>query len=298
MTRSFLTGVALTCLAGGPLLADPASYGTPFDALDAMVSALKTGDGTGALTVFGPENKGLISTGKATEDARNRAALLALYSEGYRMEPQEDGSVVIAFGRDGWPFPVPLVRGDAGWSFDAKAGYQEVANRTLGLNEIEVIALLNAYVDVQATFRLTDHDGDGVMEFASQIISSADTRDGLFWPGQDSPLGERLARASDAGFNDGSQDRPPEPYMGYYFRILTSQGANAPGGAMAYVVNGNMVAGHALLAVPADVGVSGVHSFLVSENGVILEAALGDKTPEIAAGIDAYDPGADWSPVQ
>jgi len=248
--------------------------------------------------VFGPENEDLISSGDRTEDANNRVLLLGLYHQGYRMEPQADGSVVIAFGTDGWPFPVPLVRGSDGWSFDAEAGSQEVADRALGLNEIEIIELLTAYVGVQAEFRQTDQDGDGVMEFAQQIISSAENRNGLFWPGQDSPVGERLARASESGFNDGDQDRPPEPYMGYYFRILTQQGPDAPGGAMGYLMNGNMVAGHAILAVPADYGISGLNSFMVSENGVILEADLGEDTLEKAAGTDTYNPGSDWSPVQ
>lgn len=298
MTRSFLTGVALTCLAAAPLAAEPARYATPYDAVSAMMSALQAGDKVAVLRVFGPENEDLISSGDPAQDARNRVGLLQLHAQGYRMVPQEDGGFVIAFGADGWPFPVPLQSGPDGWSFDAEAGYQEVADRALGLNEIEVIDLLDAYVDVQATFRLSDQDGDGVMEFASQIISSADERNGLFWPGQDSPLGARLARASDSGFNDGKQDRDPEPYMGYYFRILTRQGDAAPGGAMDYLVNGNMVGGHALLAVPADFGSSGLHSFMVSENGVILQAVLGEETLEIAASIEAFDPGPDWTPVK
>lgn len=298
MTRSFLAGVALTCLSVAPLAAEPAKYATPFDALDGMIAALQAADRAEILTVFGPGNEALISSGDLARDKSNRLALLDLYSDGYRLELQEDGSFVIAFGADGWPFPVPLKLGEDGWSFDAEAGRQEVADRALGLNEIEVIDLLNAYVDVQTTFRLSDHDGDGVMEFARQIISSGDARDGLFWPGQDSPLGERLARASETGFNDGTQDRAPEPYMGYYFRILTAQGDNAPGGAMDYLLNGNMVAGHALLAVPANFGTSGLHSFMVAENGMILEADLGEETLEMAARIDAFDPGPEWTPVE
>lgn len=298
MTRSILAGLALTCLGAGPLAADPASFATPFDALAGLVSALETGDRAAVLAVFGPANEDLISTGDKGKDAQNRGALLQLYRDGYRMEPQEDGSMVIAFGTDGWPFPVPLMRGADGWSFDAEAGRLEVADRAIGLNEIGVIDLLGAYVDVQANFRLTDHDGDGVMEFARQIISAPDKRDGLFWPGDDSPVGALLARASETGFNDGAEDRPPEPYLGYYFRILTRQGDLAPGGAMAYLVNDNMVAGHALLAVPATYGETGVHSFMVSENGVILEAILGEETLERAAAIDAFDPGPDWTAVE
>lgn len=297
-SRSFLAGVALTCLAAAPLIAEPASFATPFDALEGMMSALDSPEPGAVLSVFGADNEDLISSGDAAEDARHRVSLLALYREGFRMVPQQDGSFVIALGVDGWPFPVPLARQNDGWSFDAEAGRREVADRALGLNEIRLIDLLDAYVDVQATFRLSDHDGDGVKEFARQIISSTDARDGLFWPGEGSPLGERLARASDSGFHDGLQDRAPEAHLGYFFRILTRQGDNAPGGAMDYVVNGNMVGGHAILAVPANFGETGVHSFMVSENGVILEAILGEETLEIAATIEAFDPGDDWTPVE
>lgn len=298
MFRSFLTGFALACSTALPLAADPARFETPFDALEGMIAALEADKPKAVLDVFGPEAEDLLSSGSQAEDNENRVKLLAAYHQGYRLVPQEDGSVVIALGEDGWPFPVPLARGDGGWSFDIEAGREEVANRTIGLNEIDVIDLLDAYVDVQAEFRLVDHDGDGVMEFASQIISSAETRDGLFWPGQDSLVGEALARASETGYNDGAKDHDPEPYLGYYFRILTRQTAAAPGGEMDYLVNGNMVGGHAILAVPANYGETGVHSFMVSENGVILEAVLGEETLETAAQIDAYDPGPDWKPAE
>lgn len=299
MRKFFLAGVALTCLAAAPIAAEtPATFPTPYDAMAGMMSALETKDRDAVLAVFGIDNKDLISNPDPTEEAKNRDAILALYHQGYRMMPQSDGAVVIALGADSWPFPVPLVHTDTGWTFDAEAGRQEIADRVIGLNEIEVIDLLQAYVDLQTVFRLTDHDGDGVMEFAAQIISEADTRDGLFWPGDDSPVGELLARASEGGFSDGDQDRPPEPFKGYYFRILTNQSAAAPGGAMDYLVNGNMVAGHAILAVPAAYGETGVNSFMVSENGMVLETILGDETLKTAAAMTSYDPGPDWAPVE
>ena len=155
------------------------------------------------------------------------------------------------------------------------------------------MTVLDAYVDLQAQFRLVDHDGDGVMEFAQSIISS-EVRDGLYWPGDDSPIGEAAARASLDGFSDGTDDITPEPYEGYYFRILTGQGSNAPGGAASYIVNGNMVAGHAALAVPAEYGVTGVKSFLVAENGMILEADLGEETLAKGYEIMLFDPADGW----
>lgn len=298
MTRFFLAGLALGCLGALPAAAEPATYATPQDALMTLVAALQAKDRDAVLAVFGPENEDLISDGDPAEDRRNNLKFLQLYGEGFRFVPQEDGSFVIAMGKDGWPFPVPVAKSADGWAFDSEAGRIEVRDRELGLNELEVIDLMDAYGDIQAAFRLRDMDGDGVMEFASRIISSPDQRDGLFWAGPDSPLGEVFARATAEGFNDGEADHPPEPYLGYLYRILTAQGAGAPGGAMDYMVNGNMVAGHALLATPAEYGVTGVFSFMVSENGIILQADLGDDTAEVAAATNAYEPGPDWAPVK
>ena len=297
MTRFTLKTAAVTLLLAGPALAEPAVYESPQAALEAMMQALSDANREAVLTVFGKESEDFLSDGDPVEDAANREELLRLYREGYRMELQEDGSVVLALGADGWPFPIPLAKSGDNWSFDIETGREEVLLREIGLNELDVIDLLDAYVDIQSIFRLEDHDGDGVMEFAAQIISSSEeAKDGLFWPAPDSPLGELFARASATGFNDGETDREPEPFAGYYFRILTAQGDAAPGGAMEYIVNGNMVGGHALLAVPAIFGETGIHSFMVAENGVILEAVLGEDTLGRAAEIVAYNPTEEWTP--
>jgi hypothetical protein len=297
MSRIAATLLALSLAAPG--LADPARYASPQDALEAMMAALSAGDREALLDVFGAEAEDYLSDGDPVEDRLNRLTLLALYQQGFRFEPQEDEAVMIALGEESWLFPVPIAKGDDGqWAFDNEAGREEVTLREIGSNELEVIELLRAYVDVQYLFRREDMDGDGVPEFARQIISSSeDARDGLFWPAEDTLLGELFARASATGYSDGTADQPPEPFFGYYFRILTSQTDAAPGGAMDYLVNGNMVGGHAMLAVPAVFGESGVHSFLVAENGVIFEAVLGEETLDIAAAITAFDPTDIWTPI-
>ncbi|MBK0329423.1 DUF2950 family protein [Rhodobacteraceae bacterium F11138] len=297
MKHPILAAAALTCMIAAPLAAEPTVYATPHDALMALVDAAQRNDRQAVLAVFGPENEDLISSGNAAEDRRNRAELSRMYHQGYRMEAQPDGSVVIALGLDAWPFPVPLAQSDDGWFFDAEAGRQEIQYREIGGNELDVIDLLDAYVDIQAAYRLTDHDGDGVMEFARRIISDAEDRDGLFWPGSGSPLGAQIARASAYGYNDGTQDHEPDPFHGYYFHILTSQTDAAPGGSMDYLVNGHMLAGHAILAVPSAYGETGIRSFMVSENGVILQADLGETTLETAVGIESYDPDESWTPI-
>ncbi|MFK7870875.1 MAG: DUF2950 family protein [Roseobacter sp.] len=290
---------ALVSFFAGSVWAEPARYASPQDALDAFVAGLRAADKSAVLTVFGEDASDYLSHGDPVEDQLNRLALLGLYQEGYRFEPQDDTSVMIALGAEAWLFPVPLTKDNAGqWSFDNDAGREEVRLREIGGNEIEIIELLGAYVGIQNAFRQSDMDGDGVMEFAQQVISSsAQARDGLFWPDEDTLLGELFARASASGYNDGTADQPPEPFFGYYFRILTEQTDAAPGGAMSYIVNGNMVAGHAILAVPAVYGETGLHSFMVSENGVILEALLGDDTLDIASGMTAFDPTEQWSPT-
>ncbi|SMP24937.1 DUF2950 family protein [Shimia sagamensis] len=275
----------------------PAVYTTPQAALDSMIAALQKGDQTEILQVFGAEAKDLLSTGNPARDKANRAEILGLLLEGYRFQPAEDGGVVLLLGAEGWPFPIPLERVDASWQFDIETGRDEVLFRRIGLNELDVIEFLSVYVDIQAEYRLEDHDADQVMEFAPSFLSSEGMRDGLFWAGEDSPLGARIALASLDGYSDGETDVGPEPFGGYYYRILHSQSAAAPGGALDYVIEGNMVAGHAVLAVPSDYGNTGIHSFLVSENGVLHEADLGEDSLETAFSITSYDPTSDWRPV-
>lgn len=299
MTRilSSIAASALLAMAV-PAQADPARYETLQDAVDALVQGVRDQDRAGLLTVFGPEAEGLIYSGDPAEDRANRTRLGLLYREGWRLVPNDDGSVTLALGRDEWPFPIPLVLADGAWAFDIVAGEAEMVAREIGANELDVIDLLDAYGDVQAVFRLVDHDGDGVMEFARYIISDDTRRDGLFWGDGDSPMGVRLARAALDGYADDDGDQPPVPHSGYYFRILDAQSENAPGGQMDYLVNDNMVGGHALLAVPAIYGETGIMSFMVSENGIILEADLGEDTLELAIGMMTYDPGAEWAPVE
>ncbi len=281
----------------GPVLSDGARFDTPQTALDAFVEALRTDDQSKLLEIFGPEAEDLIGTGDPAEDQERRQEVLGMYAEGYRFQPEDDG-VVLLLGEDSWPFPIPISREEDGWHFDLEAGIEELSAREIGLNELEVIDLLEAYVDLQAAFRLVDHNGDGVMEFARTIISDPDVKNGLFWPGEDSFVGAALARADAAGWSDGEADYDAEPFLGYYYTILQGQGANAPGGAYSYFVGDQFVAGHALLAVPSDYGETGIHSFLVGENGIVYEADFGPETLEQAAEITAYDPGSDWSPVE
>lgn len=300
MTQTRYALAIATCLAGSTVSAGdlPTPYATPQDALDAMIAALaEPQPGPALLNVFGEDAADLLSTGNPERDAENGAEIRDLLTEGYRFRPDAPGEVTVLLGADGWPFPIPISKSDSGWAFDLEAGRDEIYYRRIGENELHVIDVMAAYVEIQSAYRQSDHDGDGVFEFARSILSSPGKKDGLFWDLEDGPFGERIARAALDGSNVDGADVEAEPYGGYYYRILDAQGSNAPGGAMSYLINDHMLGGHAFLAVPSDYGVTGIHSFMVAENGVILEADLGEDSLDVAFDMRSYDPDSSWSPV-
>jgi hypothetical protein len=295
-------GVLALALLGGPAAADPAVFESPEAAVEAVVSALEARDREALIAVFGPENEDVVLTGDPEDDRATWGEFLRDYRALSRINREGDDLATLVIGRDLWPFPAPLVRDAAGWHFDADAAREEVLLRRIGQNELDVIDLMRGYVEAQAAYRALDPDGDGLPTFAASVLSNEGARDGLYWPeepdGPESPVGDFMARAAAEGYSvEGGPDEEPEPYLGYYYRILTRQGPNAPGGAMDYMVNGHMVAGHALIAFPAAYGDTGVMSFMVGERGVVYEADLGEDTLEEAAAIDSFDPGDGWSPV-
>ncbi|MHA3979665.1 DUF2950 domain-containing protein [Halovulum sp. GXIMD14794] len=304
MTRTLLHSAALgAIIAAAPIMAtaqDAASYASPDEAVASLASALETAEVGPLLEVFGADAEDMVQSGEGPEDREDWADLLSLIQGGHAFEEQEDGSLVLSLGDDDWPFAVPLAKNDDGsWSFDTEAGRDEVFARRIGMNELDTIEILEGYVDVQAEFRLVDHDSDGVMEFAMHILSSSpEARDGLYWPGDDSPIGDFVASAAAEGYEIDGEAQEPQPYNGYLFRMLHAQGASAPGGAYDYVVNGNQVAGHALVAYPAIYGETGVSTFIVSEAGVVYEADLGEETADLAFDMTSFDPGEGWSPVE
>lgn len=298
-SKAKLVASTLALLLGaGGVAAEPAVYPSPEAATDAFVAALAAQDKPALLTIFGPEAEDLMTSGDPAEDADARSQFLAGYSTFHQIVPAGEGRAELQIGRSLWTFPIALVTSDAGWSFDAAGARDEILARRIGMNELDVIDLMRRAVEVQRAFRQTDYDGDGIMEFASSVLSSPGQRDGLYWPPEegtpDSPIGAFMALAAADGISIDGVDQSPEPYLGYYYRILTRQGDAAPGGAYDYMIGGNMVAGHAVLAYPADPGDSGVMSFMVSENGQIYEADLGDATLETAAAIDSFNPSEGW----
>lgn len=303
MTKCMQGRIALALIAmAGPALAEPARFDAPEAAVSTLVSALEAGDKAEVLRVFGPENADVVSTGDPEEDRELWGDFLSDVQAVSRIEMEADDRAILYAGRDVWPFPAPLVLRDGAWSFDAEAAREEVLARRIGRNELEVIDIMRRAGEIQTAYRRTDHDGDGVLEFAASILSSPGARDGLYWPDDPgaapSPFDDSIARASFTGYREGGEDRDPEPLEGYYFRILQGQGEAAPGGAYSYMVAGNMVAGHALIACPAVYGDTGIMSFMVGEGGVVYQADLGEDTLLRARDIELFDLGQDWTPVE
>lgn len=301
MTRQTLKIAMCLAVAGSAAMAEPATFASPEEAVAGLVTALEAGDRPGVVAIFGDENLDVVSTGDTAEDREIWGDFLDGARELTKVDLVSPDMATLFVGRDLWPFPAPLVRGEAGWSFDAEAAREEVLMRRIGRHELAVIDVLKRANGIQSIYRRYDHDGDGVMEFAAGILSSPGARDGLYWPasaGGLSPFDDRIARANLGGFAIDGQDVEPDPWEGYYFAILQAQGPAAPGGAYSYLVNGNMVSGYAVLAVPAIYGDTGIMTFMVGENGIVYEADLGEETLARALEITAFDPGEGWAPVE
>lgn len=205
----------------------------------------------------------------------------------------EEGHKVVEIGEELWPFPFPITKGDDGkWAFDTRAGIEEVINRRIGENELEAIAAVRAYVDAQEDYAQQDHDGDGVLEYAQKLISSPGKTDGLYWP-EDQGTGESPAGSLINQVQLGKA-REDKGYYGYRFKILTRQGNNIAGGAYDYVINGNMIAGFALVAWPVKYGETGVNTFVVNRNGIVYQADLGEDTDRLARDIQQFNPNDNW----
>ena len=270
------------------------SFNSPDDAASALASAVKSGAKQDLLKVFGANGEDIIDSGDEVADKEAREKFLAAYDAKHTVKVDgKKASLVI--GADDFPFPVPLFRAKTGWQFDTDRGRQEILYRRIGQNELDTIQTSLAFVDAENEYADKDR-GDGVGTYAQRILSSPGKKDGLYWPSDnnDSPLGELAAEASAEGYKAGSE---PQPYHGYFFRILTRQGPGAPGGAMSYIVNGKMIGGFALIAYPADYANSGVVTFIVSHAGTVYEKDLGENTEAVVKAMTSFDPDKSWRKV-
>jgi hypothetical protein len=275
-------------------------YASPEAAAKALHDAVETHDNGMIYKVLGPGSAQLIYTGDEVADRQMREHFLARYEQSVKFDRTDDTKVTILVGDNEYPFPFPLVKGVQGWYFDAKAGAEELINRRIGENELFTIKFCLAYGDAQREYAEQDRDGDGMIEYAQKFLSSKGKHDGLYWPtvlGEpNSPLGLLAARAKREGYS--TKNSGPEPFHGYYYKILTGQGKDAVGGAYDYIVKGHMIGGYALVAYPALWGTSGVMTFTCNHDGVVFEKNLGARTEELARKITRFNPDATWSEVQ
>jgi len=293
----------LSC-AASPAWAEgtpPQHFSTPDEAAAALVKAAQSADPASLTNLFGQGHKDLLSSGDPVEDKNNRDGFAALAKEKILTDKTAGDKATVLVGNQGWPFPIPLVKQADGWQFDAAQGEQEIINRRIGRNELRTLSAVGAYREAQEGYASSDRDGDGVAEYAQKIVSTPGQQDGLFWetqPGEaDSPLGPLMAEAQAQGYVLEGKPAQPTPYHGYYYRILTRQGPAAPGGKYDYVINGNMIAGFALVAFPASYGASGVMSFIINHQGRIFQKDLGPKTAETAKAMREFNPDQTWMPV-
>jgi hypothetical protein len=275
---------------GAPAFAQE-QFGTPEAAVEALIAAARSGDGDAVLKVLGPDGKPIVSSGDPVADSNLRQDFVSAYDAKHAIEMEGDGTQTLVIGSDGWPFPIPLVNKAGQWQFNTNEGLDEILRRRIGRNELSTIQVSLAYVQAQNEYASLDPAGQGRGAYAQRIVSRPGKKDGLYWPSAEdeeaSPLGELAAQAAAEGYKTGGA---PIPYHGYYYRILTRQGATAPGGAYNYLAKGKMIGGFALIAYPAEYGNSGIMTFLVNHDGTVWQKDLGPKTAKLAQKIESFMP--------
>jgi hypothetical protein len=284
--RGFLRALAVAALALSAAASAQQTYPTPTAAADAFVDGISRNDDDMIRVVLGADWKKFIPAESVSGgDVTN---FLEAWSKSHRIVPAGDAKAFLEVGKAGWTLPIPLEKTAAGWRFDTKSAPDEMRTRRIGRNELEVIQVVLALGDAQQDYLNDARGSGGTAQYARKILSSRGKHDGLYWPtlaGEPpSPLGPIAADA-----------RPNEAYHGYRYRILTAQGANAPGGAMSYVRDGRMTGGYAILAWPAAYGDTGVMSFIVARDGVVYQKNLGAGTDGIARAMTSYDPDSTWT---
>ena len=297
MRTSVFLAAAVLIAAALPASAQE-TYPTPEAAVKDLVDSAKAKTPGFGDRILGKDGAALLRSGDADQDAENLKEFNEAAAAEIAIEDGPNGEKILRVGKNGWTLPLPLVKTDAGWRFDVAKGKEEMTNRRVGYNELSAIEACKAYVAAQDEYFRLDRNSNGLREYARRFISTPGTHDGLYWPPENqadiSPLD---GFAEDANLASRSGEKP-EPYDGYYYRILTAQGPAAPGGAFSYLINGHMIAGHAMIAWPAAYGDSGVETFICGENGVVYQKDLGPNTAALGASMAEFNPDATWKAVE
>ena len=295
------TGCQKSQQAQAPAASGPKAFASPEDASTSLYQAAKAGDSDALSAIFGPGATELIISGDPVQDKAARDKFVTNYDEMHRWGALTNGKV-LNIGAENYPFPFPLEKNASGqWYFDSDSAKAEILARRIGDNELAAIEVLNAMADAQADYFAQTHDGSSVHQYAQKIASDEGKQNGLYWKSADdqadSPLGPLAASASAEGYG-GNTQLSPQPFHGYFYRILTKQGSHAHGGAKDYVMNGNMTAGFAILAYPAEYRNSGVMTLIINQDGQVFQKDLGEKTADLAKAMNQFDPDDTWTPVE
>jgi hypothetical protein len=274
------------------------SFDTPQQAANVLVDAAEKFDVVALGQIFGPGGEDIVFSGEFAQDRQHAASFVAEAHEkkSVSVNPKIRNRAFLLVGNEDWPFPVPIVERGGKWFFDATAGRQELLNRRVGANELDAISICHGYVEAQHDYALQKREGYDLNQYAQRIVSTPGTHDGLAWQNADGtwggPVGDKIARAIEQGYTSGS-----EPYHGYFFKILKGQGPAAPLGEMDFVVKGVMIGGFALVAAPAEYGVTGVRTFIVSHDGVVYDKDFGPNTLDEFKKMERFNPDKSWTPV-
>jgi hypothetical protein len=275
------------------------TFDTPQHAADELIRAADQFDETTLVQIFGPDGDDIVFTGEVVQDRKRASDFAAEAHEKTKVtvEPKTGQRAFLLVGNEDWPFPVPIVKKSNRWFFDSKAGKQELLNRRIGANELDAIAICNGYVEAQEEYALQKREEYDVAQYAQRIISSPGKKDGLTWRNDDGtlggPIGDKIAEAIAQGYTSKE-----EPYHGYFFKVLKGQGPAAPLGQLDYVIRGVMIGGFALVAAPAEYRVTGVKTFIVSNDGVVYEKDFGPSTLDEFKKMELFNPDKTWTPVE
>jgi hypothetical protein len=276
------------------------TFASAEEAVKALVAAAKNNDSKELMAIFGVGSKELIFSGDAVADKQRHERFVKAYEEKNRLV-QQGNDMILVIGKEDWPFPIPVMKKGDGWVFDIARGREEILNRRIGENELNTIQVCRAIVDAQREYAMKDRDKNGLLEYAQKFLSDPGKKNGLYWEAKAgeplSPLGPITIQARGEGYQRNTSGGP-SPYHGYYYRILTAQGKDAPGGAYSYLVKGKMIGGFAVVAYPAEYENSGVMTFIVNYEGKVFQKDLGKNTASVAKAMKEYNPDKTWAEVK
>jgi hypothetical protein len=295
MTSRSLIVCALALACVWPLAAQQ-RFESAEAAAQALISAAESHNSARLSALFGPRAARILTSGKPAQDREEQTEFARLAQSKHRLEisPLNANRVVLAIGEEDWPFPVPIVKKKEGWIFDVSETSAEMRARHIGADELDAIEICHGYVEAQRKYASEDRDKDVLPEYAPRLMSTPGHQDGLYWQSASEPL--IPAGMAHSGWQ-GLQKGQAKPYHGYYFRILDAQGPNAPGGAHNYLAKGKLIGGFALVAWPAEYGVTGIHTFIVNQDDTVYEKDILPAPGKAAPAINLYDPDHSWQPV-